>query len=544
MAAAKALGKNPRTLASAAAEALAGAPGIASCDVAGPGFINIRVTAELLEQCARVQAEDPGLGVRSAAPTRRIMLDYGGPNVAKALHVGHLRSAVIGESLKRILRAQGHDVRADVHLGDWGTPMGMLISELARACPDLPYFDPDRTSGYPEHSPVTSDDLARMYPAASAACKRDPARMEAARKATAELQAGRPGYRALWAHFRSVSVEQVRASFAELGVGFDIWGGESDADPLIGPLISRLTRQGLCRESDGAVVVDVARDDDASPMPPLLLAKADGGALYATTDLVTLAERVSGPEPAEEILYVVDQRQALHFEQVFRVARKAGLDGGALLEHVGFGTVNGPDGKPFKTRDGGVMPLSELLDAAVRKAAQRLEESGHGACLSPDERSGLARVIGIGALKFADLSSVRTSGYAFDADRLVSFEGRTGPYVQYAAVRIRSMLDKAAAAGVAPGPITIGTAAERDLALACQAFGPAVAAAARKRTPSDVAEYAFALAQAFSRFYAACPVLQEEDPSIRSSRLTLCRLAYDVLVRALYLLGIETPQRM
>lgn len=549
---ARTLKRNPFDIAAGIAEALAPHVGpheaFAEVSVAKPGFVNMRLSDAFIGALATAQAEDPDLQVARAETPERTLIDFGGPNVAKPLHVGHLRSLVIGESLRRILSACGHEVISDVHLGDWGLQMGMLISELQRRQPSLPYFDPSFAGPWPTEPPISLADLESLYPEAAAACKADPRRLEAARKATAELQAGRPGYRAVWRRFRELSLSAQRRDFAELGAHFDLFEGESDADPLIAPMTAELRARGLAVESDGALVIPVSEAGTAQPLPPLLLAKADGAALYATTDLATLRDRVSRLG-VRRILYVVDQRQALHFEQVFRAARLAGYAEGVRLEHVGFGTVNGRDGKPYKTREGGVMKLADLLAEAVAKAAERLEATGRTTDFSAAERAALARKVGIAAVKFADLSSVRTSGYVFDADRLVSFEGKTGPYLQYACVRISSILAVGVERGVdmsdrEAAPFRPSHPAERDLALECLRFPDAAAAAARSLGPNEIAEYAFELAKKFSKFYTECPVLAEDDAALRASRLRLCRITHKVLSRALWMLGVDTPERM
>jgi arginyl-tRNA synthetase len=546
---AKKLGRNPFDIATSIAEVLAPRPEFAEVSVARPGFLNMRLSAGFIAEMAQAQADDPDLCVARAATAEKILIDFGGPNVAKPLHVGHLRSLVIGESLRRILASVGHDVTSDVHLGDWGLQMGMLITELELRQPGLPYFDAAFGGPYPSEPPVSLSDLESMYPEAAAACKADPQRLEAARKATAELQGGRPGYRAVWKHFRDLSLSAQRKDFDELGAHFDLFDGESDADPLIAPMIADLRARGLAVESEGALVIHVAEPSSNQPTPPLLLAKGDGAALYATTDLATIRERVSRLG-AQRILYVVDQRQQLHFEQVFKASRLAGYAGdGVKLEHVGFGTVNGKDGKPYKTREGGVMKLSDLLAEAIAKALEKLNSSDRTAQFSDGERAALARKVGIAAVKFADLSSVRTSGYVFDVDRLVSFEGKTGPYLQYACVRISSII----AVGVERGVDVSGAAsgrfhpehpAERELALECLRFPDAAAAAARTLGPNEIAEYAFELAKKLSKFYTECQVLEGVDADVRSSRLRLCDLTHKVLSKALWMLGVDVPARM
>jgi len=522
------LKRPPRELAEEVAARLRRQPAFASVDIAGPGFINLRLSARLLAEAAQRQLADAGAGL-VAQPRERIVIDFGGPNVAKPLHVGHLRSLVIGESLRRILVALGHDVISDVHLGDWGLQMGMLISELPLLWPELAV-----PGAWRDAPPFDMDQLQSIYPRVAAACKADAERMALARAATARLQAGDTASVALWEVIRRVSLDAQRRDFALLDAHFDELHGESLVQPLIPAMIDDLLARGIAKPSEGALVVEVAESGDDAPVPPLLLAKSDGAALYATTDLGTILDRQRRLAP-QRIVYVVDQRQSLHFEQVFRAARKAGYAEGMALVHVGFGTVNGPDGKPYKTRDGGVARLGELLADAVERARERRGD---------DTGEDAAEAIGVGAVKFADLSTYRTSGYVFDPERMVSFEGRTGPYVQYACVRIGSILEKAHAQGISPGPVFVVEPAERSLVLLCARLPEVAGSAAANYAPNELAELAFALAQAFSRFYGECPVLGSDDAKVRASRLTLCMLARHVLSRALYFLGIAIPKRM
>jgi arginyl-tRNA synthetase len=405
------------------------------------------------------------------------------------------------------------------------------------------YFDVNFTGPYPSESPVSMDDLETLYPRASAACKADPARLEAARRATVDLQAGRPGYRALWRHFVKVTEVGLTREFGALGVHFDLWNGESSVDALIPPMIEDLKQRGLAVLSEGALVVPVARDDDKKPLPPLILIKSEGGVLYGTTDLATIIERVREYDP-EAILYVVDHRQHGHFEQVFRAAQRAGLSGKAELEHVGYGTMNGADGKPFKTRAGGAMKLHELIARATAEAQTRLAEAGIGVDYSAEERAEIARKVGIATIKFADLSNHRTTDYIFDLERFSKFEGKTGPYLQYAAVRIQSMLRKAREQGLGVGVPAIHSPEERKLILQLLSLGDCLAAAEAKRAPNLLCEYAFELAQNFSRFYGEHHVLSEADEGLRAARLGLCVLVLAVLTGVLDLLGIEVPERM
>ncbi|HZQ40506.1 MAG TPA: arginine--tRNA ligase, partial [Rhizomicrobium sp.] len=472
---------------------------------------------------------------------KTVIVDFGGPNIAKPMAVHHLRSTIFGDCLQRLYRANGWRVISDVHLGDWGLQMGQLITEIEIMGIAPIYFDVNVVGPYPDESPVSMEDLETIYPRASAACKADPARLEAARRATVDLQAGRPGYRALWRHFVKVTEVGLTREFGALGVKFDLWNGESSVDALIPPMLEDLKARGLTELSEGALVVPVARGDDKKPMPPLILVKSEGGVLYGTTDLATVIERVRDYDP-DLILYVVDHRQHGHFEQVFRAAEKAGLSGKAELEHVGYGTMNGPDGKPFKTRAGGAMKLYDLIAMGQAEAEKRLAEAGIGAEYAAEERAEIARKVGIATIKFADLSNHRTTDYVFDLERFSKFEGKTGPYLQYAAVRIKSILRKAEGAALrAPA---IHSQEERKLILQLLSLGDVLKAAEDKRAPNMLCEYAFELAQNFSRFYGEHHILSEPDEGLKASRLGLCALVLAVLTGVLDLLGIEVPERM
>jgi len=556
LAAAKALKANPRELAARIAERLAADPRLLSVEVAGPGFINLKLSdAALSQRAAEVAGDEALAGASLNTPSRKVVIDYAGPNVAKPMHVGHLRSSIIGESLKRLFRFRGDTVWGDAHFGDWGFQMGLLIT----ACGDENLADAFMADGdgpYPAESPVTLEDLERLYPQAAARAKEDPAFRDRARKATAELQNGRPGYRALWAHFVAVSRTALKREFGALDVTFDLWNGESDADPLMPEMLAHLKEAGLLVEDDGAQVVHVARPGEtrkkkladgsvieAPSPPPLLVVSSEGSAMYGTTDLATILDRKKSIAP-DLILYVVDERQAEHFEQVFRAAYLAGYAPEKSLEHLGFGTMNGADGKPFKTRAGGVLKLHDLITMATDKARERLKEARLGDDLPEAEFEDIARKVAVAALKFADLSNNRTTSYVFDLDRFMSFEGKTGPYLLYQAVRVKSLLRKAADQGVAFAPIVIEEAAERDLALTLDAFDAATADAYDKRSPNLIAEHAYRLAQSFSKFYAACPILVAPDEATKGSRLALAAASLHQLEQALDLLGIETPERM
>lgn len=555
LAAAKALKANPRELAGKVAERLSHDSRLSSVEVAGPGFINLKLSNAALAQRAAEVAADEALAGASRVEPRKVVIDYGGPNVAKPMHVGHLRSAIIGESLKRLSRLRGDDVVGDAHFGDWGFQMGLLIT----ACGDEGLADAFMVEGdgpFPAETPVTLADLDRLYPQAAGKAKEDPAFRDRARKATAELQGGRPGYRALWRHFVAVSREALKREYDDLSVDFDLWNGESDADPLMAEMIADLKAKGLLVEDAGAQVIHVARSGEtrkkkladgsvveAPSPPPLLVISSEGSAMYGTTDLATILDRRKSIDP-DLILYVVDERQAEHFEQVFRAAYLAGYAPEKSLEHLGFGTMNGADGKPFKTRAGGVLKLRDLIDTATEKARERLHEAKLGDDLPTEEFEDIARKVAVAALKFADLSNNRTTSYVFDLDRFMSFEGKTGPYLLYQAVRVKSLLRKAAEQGVETAPIVIEEAAERDLALTLDAFDAATADAYDKRAPNLIAEHAYRLAQSFSKFYAACPILVAPDAATKGSRLALAAATLHQLETALELLGIETPERM
>ena len=542
LAAAKAQRANPRELAGRIAARLEGDPALASVEVAGPGFINLRVSQAALTQRVRELAADPLAGAEPVREPRRVVIDYAGPNVAKPMHVGHLRASIIGESLKRLMRARGDTVWGDAHFGDWGFQMGLLIVAVGDEQPGSPFLEPG-DGPFPAKSSVTLDDLERLYPLAAARAKAEREFRDRARRATAELQAGRPGHRALWRCFVEVSRTALERDFASLGVSFDLWNGESDADRYIPAMVADLEAKGLLELDQGARIVRVAEPGDRRELPPLLVVSSEGSAMYGTTDLATIVQRHEEIDP-QLILYCVDQRQADHFEQVFRAAYRAGYAAEGALEHAPNGTMNGPDGKPFKTRAGGVLKLGDLIGMATDKARERLREADLGADLSPADFEATAHKVAVAALKFADLSNYRGTSYVFDLDRFTSFEGRTGPYLLYQAVRIKSLLRRADGQGAAPGEIEVAAPAERELALVLDAWSTAVSDAYDRRAPNVLAEHAFRLAQSFSRFYAACPVLGAADAAERGSRLALAAAALKQLELALDLLGIETPERM
>lgn len=541
--AAKQAGRNPRDIAQAVVDYLQDRPEFGELSLAGPGFINIILNDRALVEYASSMRTDR-LGIDPVATPKRVLVDYGGPNVAKDMHVGHLRATIIGDSLTRIGKFVGHDVLGDAHFGDWGTQMGQVIVGIKERMPDLPYFDPIITDSYPNDSPVTMTDLQEIYPDISERAKRDPDVAEAARMATLELQQGRPGYRALWKHLVAVSQASQRADFHDLGVDFDLWHGESTVHDLIEPLIDQLRTKGLALESDGALVVEVAEPGDKMEIPPLLLMKGDGAYLYTTTDVATLQMRMEELD-REEVLYVVDARQALHFEQVFRVGRKAGLvPPDTILEHIKFGTMNGPDGKPFQTRKGGVVKLRDLINMVAQAGLERLAES-KVVEYSEQEQTEIARLVGLAALKFGELSNHRQSDYLFDLERFTSLIGKTGPYLQYAVVRTQSILREAKEAGWLPGDlIEPSVEAERRLMLELLRTPDVIDRAWSTRAPNHIAEFAYELAQQFNRFYEECHILREADLTRKTSWLSLVELTGRTLTLLLELLGIEVPERM
>lgn len=544
MAAASRAGKPPREIASTVAERLASQAEIASVEVAGPGFININLTDQALAQWANLCAGDQHLGYQPAAEPLTVVVDYAGPNVAKAMHVGHLRATIIGDAIARTFSFAGHNVIRDPHFGDWGLQMGLLIATIEEQSPHLPYFDSDATE-YPAESPVALEDLQRMYPEADQRARRDAGFAEKARQATVRLQQGDPGYLALWRHMKAVSEESQRADFSALGVGFDLWYGESDVSDRLAPLVRRLEERGVAERSDGAVIVRVSQPGDNREYPPLILKSSAGSFLYTATDLATVEMRIDDLG-ADLALYVVDHRQADHLEMVFRAARLAGIAGDDVgLEHIGFGTMNGPDGRPFRTREGGVVRLGDVITMITEAARKRLDEARLAEEYPEEEREEIAAQVGVAALKFGDLINNRSSDYAFDLDRFSSFEGKTGPYLQYAGVRIKSILRKASEQGLVGGPLVAPVVApERELVLELLALPEVVERTLDLRAPNHVAEYAHILAGRFNRFYDACHILSEEDEVRRGSWITLAEWTLAALDRLLHLLGIEVPDRM
>ncbi|MGH8953294.1 MAG: arginine--tRNA ligase [Acidimicrobiia bacterium] len=544
MAAGKTAGRPPREIAAEVAARISGHEDIALVEVAGPGFVNITLTDEAIARVSAEGAADPYLGFPVTDNPEKVVIDYAGPNVAKAMHVGHLRATIIGDSLARLFDFAGHKVIRDPHFGDWGFQMGLLITAIEEENPDLPYFDPEAVE-FPVTSPVDLDDLQRLYPLAASRAEDDEEYAEKARLATVDLQSGRPGYLALWRQMKDVSEASQRADFAALGVEFDLWYGESDVDGLIPEMVERLEASGVAEESDGALVVFVDEPGDNREWPPLFLKSRAGAFMYSTTDLATIQFRVN-ELGADLILYVVDKRQSDHFTVVFRAARKAGIaPDEVVMEHNWFGTMNGPDGKPFKTRAGGVVRLGDVIQMLTDAARQRLDEAHLAEDYPDEERAKIASMVGVGALKFADLINNRTSDYVLDLERFSSFEGKTGPYLQYAAVRIKSILRRAAEQGLEGGTLIPPTVdPERELMLELLHLPEVVGRAITLRAPNHVAEFAYEVAGRFNRFYDTCHILSETDAERRGSWLSLAGWTLSSLELLLALLGIEVPDRM
>ena len=505
-----------------------------------PGFLNLKLSGSFLKAYLEQMRANEDFGVVKTGAGKTIVVDYGGPNVAKPLHIGHLRSAIIGESLKRLYKFFGYHTIGDIHLGDWGLQMGLIIAELKRRQPELPYFDPDYTGEYAEQAPFTISELEEIYPAASARKKEDEAFAEQAHTATFELQQGRRGYRALWQHIMNISVADLKKNYENLGVSFESWLGESDADPYIPPMVQDLKDRGLAVESEGAWVIPVAQESDKKEVPPCILVKSDGSAIYATTDLATMVQRMQDFHP-DKILYVTDKRQSLHFEQVFRAARKAGIvPETTALEHLGFGTMNGKDGKPFKTRDGGVMRLETLVKDMTDFVRAKVVENQ---IVAAEEVEDTTRKIAMAALKYGDLSNQPTKDYIFDLDRFAAFEGNTGPYILYTIVRIKSILAKYGSWENLEIQEPANSYA-KDLMIAITKFAPALESALATSAPNLICAYIYELAGCVNKFYHETRILGEEDGVKQVGYIALIGLAKDVLEQCIDILGFSAPEKM
>jgi arginyl-tRNA synthetase len=546
MAAKKEYQKAPLQIAGEVAEAAA-AEDLQVCGeitAVKPGFINIKVSEPYLAEYLQEMYEDGRLSVDEAKEKKTVIIDYGGPNVAKPLHVGHLRSAIIGESIKRTGRFLGHQVIGDVHLGDWGLQMGLIITELQERKPDLPYFDEAYAGEYPEEAPFTISELEEIYPAASARSKEDEAYRDRALAATHELQQGRRGYMALWNHIMNVSVNDLKANYRKLDVEFDLWKKESDAQPYIPDMIRKMKEEGYAYEDQGALIVDVKEETDSKEVPPCMLLKSDGASLYTTTDLATIVERMKLFSP-DEILYVVDKRQEMHFIQVFRCARKTGLvPEETKLSFLGFGTMNGKDGKPFKTRDGGVMRLENLIREIDQEMYKKIVENRS---VKDTDAEKTAEIVGLSAIKYGDLSNQASKDYVFDPERFTSFEGNTGPYILYTIVRIKSILSRFYEEG---GSLKGGRllpasgSSEKALMLETARFNSMVENAYEEKAPHKICSYIYELSNDFNRFYHETRILTEEDGDRKLSWLILLDLVRKVLEQTIDLLGFSAPERM
>ncbi len=550
MAAAKEYKTAPFMIADRIVEKLSGNPMFSMAESVKPGFINLKLEgAYLADYLEQMQADTGRFGCEKVKEPKVIMIDYGGPNVAKPLHVGHLRSAIIGESVKRIGRFMGHTMIGDVHLGDWGLQMGLIITELKLRQPELPYFEEAYEGAYPEEPPFTISELEEIYPAASAKSKEDEAYKEAAMQATFELQQGRKGYQALLSHILSVSVSDLKQNYENL-VSFDLWKGESDAQPYIPEMVQKMKEEGFAYVSDGTLVVDVKEETDTKEIPPCMILKSDGASLYSTTDLATLVWRMQDYQP-DEIIYVVDKRQELHFIQVFRCARKTGLvKPETELKFLGFGTMNGKDGKPFKTREGGVMRLEHLIsgiNAEMYKKITENQNAKENLGISPEEAEETAKTVALAAIKYGDLSNQAGKDYIFDVDRFTSFEGNTGPYILYTIVRIKSILKKYYGMGnqIQEAPILAAhSESEKNLMLELSKFNATMETAFEETAPHKVCSYIYELANAFNSFYHANKIMAEEDENVRKSYIRLLELTKSILETCIDVLGFSAPERM
>ncbi len=551
MAAAKEYKKAPFMIADEVVEKLAVNPMFVMAESVKPGFLNLKIDeAYLADYVAKMQEDEGRFGCEKTEAPKTIMIDYGGPNVAKPLHVGHLRSAIIGESVKRIGKFMGHNVIGDVHLGDWGLQMGLIITELKQRRPELVYFDDTYTGEYPEEAPFTISELEEIYPTASKKSKEDEAYKEAAMQATFELQHGKRGYQALLKHILNVSVTDLKRNYANLNVSFELWKGESDAQPYIPDMVQKMKDDGFAYISDGALVVDVKEETDTKEIPPCMILKSDGASLYNTTDLATMVWRMKDYNP-DELIYVVDKRQELYFTQVFRCARKTGIvKPETELKFLGFGTMNGKDGRPFKTRDGGVMRLEHLISGINEEMLAKIQENQktkENLGISTEEAENTAKMVALAAIKYGDLSNQASKDYIFDIDRFTSFEGNTGPYILYTIVRIKSILNKYHGLGKDDSGAVIGAAhskSEKDLMLELSKFNAVMESAFEETAPHKICSYIYDLANAFNSFYHGTKIMSEENETVQKSYIRLLELTKSVLETCIDVLGFSAPERM
>lgn len=544
MAAAKTYKKAPIMIANDIVANLQDSECFAQVDAVNPGFINLKLKSSFVTTFLNEMAGDDTLGVEKEANPKTILIDYGGPNVAKPLHVGHLRSAIIGESVKRIMRFKGNDVTGDIHLGDWGYQMGLIITELEKRQPDLPYFDESFEGEYPKEAPFTIGELEEIYPTASGYAKEHEEYREKALQATYLLQNGHKGYRAIWKHIMNVSVTDLKKNYKNLNVEFDLWKGEADAQKYIPGMVEMLKEKGFAHVDEGALVVDVQEEGDKKEIPPCMILKSDGAALYDTTDLATLVEREELYKP-DEVIYVVDKRQELHFVQVFRCAKKCGIVRPETgLKFLGFGTMNGKDGKPFKTREGGVMRLENLIREIDEEMYKKIMDNR---TVEEEEARNTAKTVGLAAIKYGDLSNQASKDYVFDVDRFTSFEGNTGPYILYTIVRIKSILGKYQQDGGIIENLKLQEAtneSEKALMLEIAKFNEMINNVYAEIAPHKICAYIYDVANAFNKFYHETKILAEEDAQKKAGYIALLKLTKDVLETCIDLLGFEAPERM
>ena len=539
LAAAKQYKCAPIQIANAVVFQLAG-DDFSKCEAVMPGFINMNLSDTFLASYLEQMRLAPDFGIEKLGAGQTVVVDYGGPNVAKPLHIGHLRSAIIGESIKRLFQFFGYNAIGDIHLGDWGLQMGLIITELQERQPDLCYFDENYTGEYPAEAPFTISELEEIYPAASAKKKEDEAFAEKAHTATFELQQGRPGYRALWQHIMRLSLADMRKIYDHLDVHFEAWLGESDADPYIPAMVQDMKDRGIAVQSEGAWVIPVQEDSDKKEIPPCILVKSDGSAIYATTDLATMVQRMQDFKP-DRMFYITDKRQSLHFEQVFRAAKKAGIvPADYQLDHLGFGTMNGADGKPFKTREGGVMRLEWLIREMTDFVRAKVVENQ---IVAEDEVEETTKKIAMAALKYGDLSNQPTKDYVFDMDRFAAFEGNTGPYILYTIVRIKSILGKYGAWENLPIQVPANDYA-RELMLSITKFAPSMESALANAAPNQICAYIYDLAGAVNKFYHETRILTEEDKDLQAGYISLIALAKAILEQCIHLLAFSAPDKM
>lgn len=549
MAGAKQYKKAPIMIANDVAARLAGSCVFKEAVAVPPGFLNLQVSEEFLLSYLEGMKAGEKFGLEKPEAPKKIIIDYGGPNVAKALHVGHLRSGVIGESVKRIARYMGHEIIGDIHLGDWGQPMGLIIHELKLRYPDLPYFDDSFTGEYPKEAPVSITELEEIYPAASGKSKEDAEYKEKAMEATFRLQSGVRGYRALWNHIIRISVADLKRNYEKLNVEFDLWKGESDVHDMIPAMVQYMKDGGYAYVSDGALVVDVKEETDSKEIPPCMILKSDGASLYNTTDLATIQMRMQDFHP-DKLIYLTDKRQDLYFEQIFRCARKTKLvEPETELLHIGFGTMNGKDGKPYKTRQGGVPRLENLIDEINAEMLRKIRENSETKGYRTDEAEAekTAKIVGLAAIKYGDLSNQPSKDYVFDVDRFTSFEGDTGPYILYTIVRIKSILAKYSEQGGNTGDVrlrAVQNRSEKVLAMELTRFNAVMESAYEESAPNRVCAYIYEVANEFNRFYHETPILSEEDTEKKAGWIALLVLTRDILESCIDVLGFSAPERM